>query len=123
MIVYQKSKREFLDDTFKRDIEEVVRLAYLARTGYRVSSSEIKAWKESLAAMAKVLNDDDIPENSGIAIEFGIHQTGKRIDLMLSGKNANGADNVIIVELKQWSSAQKTEKDGVVVIRFSSREA
>ena len=74
MIVYQKSKREFLDDTFKRDIEEVVRLAYLARTGYRVSSSEIKAWKESLAAMAKVLNDDDIPENSGIAIEFGIHQ-------------------------------------------------
>ena len=107
MIVYQKNKREFLDDTFKRDIEDVVRTEFLARTGHRVSPAEMQAWKESLGAVAKVLNDDQIPEDSGIAIEYGIQQTGKRIDLMVSGRSAAQDDNVIIIELKQWSAAKK----------------
>ena len=122
MIVYQKSKRQFLDDTFKRDIDEVIRVEFLARTGHGVAPAQIRAWKESLGAVAKVLNDDDIPEDSGVAIEYGIHQTGKRIDLMLSGKNSTKADNVIIIELKQWSSAKKTDKDGVVISRYGAGE-
>ena len=123
MIVYQKNKREFLDDTFKRDIEDVVRTEFLARTGHHVSPAEMRAWKESLGAVAKVLNDDQIPEDSGIAIEYGIQQTGKRIDLMLSGRNAEQDDNVIIIELKQWSAAKKTDKDGIVISRYGGGEA
>jgi len=122
MIVYQKSKQQFLDDAFKRDIEEVVRVEFLARTGYRVSAAEIRAWKESLSAVAKVLNDDEIPSDSGVAIEYGIQQTGKRIDLMLSGRNAAQKDSVVIIELKQWSSAKMTEKDGVVICRYAGGE-
>ena len=123
MIVYQKNKQQFLDDTFKRDIEEVVRIEFLARTGHRVSPAEIRAWKESLGAVAKVLNDDEIPNDSGVAIEYGINQTGKRVDLMLSGRNAALGENVIIIELKQWSSVKKTEKDAVVIARFGAGEA
>ena len=122
MIVYQKNKRQFLDDTFKRDIDEVIRVEFLARTGHGVAPAQIRAWKESLGAVAKVLNDDDIPDDSGVAIEYGIHQTGKRIDLMLSGRSFTKADNVIIIELKQWSSAKKTDKDGVVISRYGAGE-
>ena len=72
--------------------------------------------------MAKVLNDEGIPEDSGVAIEYNIPQTAKRVDFILSGRGADDAENVIIVELKQWSEAKKTAKDAVVVTRLSGRE-
>src|SRR5258706_6169156 len=72
MIVYQATKAQFLKHAFEEDIHDVVGAAYKARTGRRVGPSEFSAWKESLVSMAKVLSDPDIPENSGIAIEYGI---------------------------------------------------
>lgn len=48
--------------------------------------SEVRSWKESLVALAKVLNDDGIPGDCGVAIEYGIPQTAKRIDFILSGQ-------------------------------------
>jgi DUF2075 family protein len=123
LIVYQSTKSEFLHNAFKRDIEQVILDAYLARVGHAVSRAEIRSWKESLLAMAKVLNGDSIPASCGVAIEYGIPQTSKRIDVLLSGKNAEDRDQLIIVELKQWRSASKTPKDGVVRTRFAAGEA
>jgi len=51
--------------------------------------------------MAKVLNDDVNPGECGVAVEYGIPQTSKRIDLLLSGRDEAGRDNLLIVELKQ----------------------
>lgn len=123
MIVYQKNKAEFLEDAFKRDIEAVILAEFVARTGGRVGQAEIRAWKESLLSVAKTLNDEQIPSDSGVAIEYTIPNTGKRIDFMLSGKGADNADTLIIIELKQWSVVKKTEKDAVVVVRFAQGEA
>ena len=68
MIVYQATKGEFLDDSFKRDIEAVLAESFARRTGGTVAAGEIRAWKESLQQMAKVLNDEDIPADSGVAM-------------------------------------------------------
>lgn len=123
MIVYQKSKADFLDDAFKRDIEVVILAEFTFRTGKRVAQAEIRSWKESLMSVAKVLNDEDIPDDSGVAIEYNIPQTGKRIDFMLAGKNDELKDNLVIIELKQWSAVKKTDKDAIVAVRFSEGEA
>ncbi len=122
MIVYQKNKAEFLDDAFKSDIEEVILAEFTARTGKTVAAAEIRSWKESLLSIAKGLNDEDIPDDSGVAIEYNIPQTGKRIDFMLSGKNEDHQDHLIIIELKQWSKVKKTAKDAIVAVRFSRGE-
>ena len=123
MIVYQSNKAHFLDDAFKRDIEVVILAEFTARTGHRVAESEVRSWKESLLSVAKVLNDDDIPQDSGVAIEYNIPQTGKRIDFMLSGRNAQQLDHLIIIELKQWSTLKMTDKDAIVAVRFAAGEA
>ena len=86
MIVYQSDKPAFLDAVFKHDIEEVILKAYKARAGKSVSRNEVHSWKESLLAMAKVLNDDTIPDDMGVAVEYGIPQTSKRIDILLTGQ-------------------------------------
>lgn len=123
MIVYHATKSAFLDTAFRQDIEAVILAAFRARMGHGVASGELRAWKESLLAMAKVLNDDAIPGDCGVAVEYGIPQTSKRIDLLLSGRDDAGRANLIIVELKQWERATRTAMDGVVRTRFANGEA
>jgi uncharacterized protein len=123
MIIYQSTKAGFLDDTFGHDIETVILGAYQDRTGRRVAKAEIRAWKESLIAMAKVLRHKSIPDDCGIAIEYVIPQTAKRIDLLMSGLDELNQSKLIIIELKQWESAARTDKDGLVRTRFAAGEA
>ena len=108
MIIYRATKDGFLNDAFGRDIETVVLGAYQARTGHRVAKAEIRAWKESLLAMAKVLRHESIPDDCGVAIEYVIPQTAKRFDLLLSGIDGQDRSTLIIVELKQWETAAPT---------------
>lgn len=123
MIVYQSDKPGFLDAVFKHDIEDVILDAYKARAGKSVSRSEVHSWKESLLAMAKVLNDDAIPDDMGVAVEYGIPQTSKRIDILLTGRNSDQREQLLIVELKQWETATRTAMDGVVRTRLGGGEA
>jgi uncharacterized protein len=122
VIVYQNKKSGFLDDAFTKDIEDVILTAFKSRTGRTVARSEIRSWKESLMSVAKVLNDHHIPSDCGVAIEYGIPQTSKRIDFILSGANDDQVEQLVIIELKQWESARKTDRDGVVCTRFAHGE-
>lgn len=114
MIVYLAEKSQFLEDVDSNKIEDRI-LAEYKRTHHRsVSSSEIKSWKNSMGFMQRIMNDEGIPSNAGVAIEFGIPQTAKRIDFILTGKNSENRPTAIIVELKQWSEATLTNKDAIV---------
>ncbi len=121
MIIYQATKRDFLNHAFKDDIEDVVSSHYRHATGHGAGPSEIRAWSASLLQMAKVLQDDDIPEQAGIAIEYQVPQTSKRIDFLITGLDADRQPKVVIVELKQWSEARVSDKDGIIWARRGGR--
>ena len=83
--------------------------------GYHTSKSERDAWKNSMQYMLKVLIDNNIPGNVGIAIEFKIPNTSKRVDFIITGKDGNLKNTAIIIELKQWTEAEIVNgKDGIV---------
>ena len=48
-----------------------------------------------------VLSDAQIPDNAGVAIEYNIPQTSKRVDFIISGYDDTGSPNAVVVELKQ----------------------
>lgn len=121
MIVYQSTKSAFVVDALDRDIEEIVQRAYTRRTGASVAPGEFRAWRESLVHMARVLRDEQIPPDCGVAIEYRIPQTAKRVDFIITGRDEAGSDSVIIVELKQWSKACLTDKDGIIAARRGGR--
>lgn len=121
MIVYQATKSKFLDDNDNNQIESVVESAYLQKTGRYASQGEFKSWRHSLAAMARVLRDRDIPDDIGVGVEFGIPQTAKRIDFILSGKANDDTPHAVIVELKQWSNSRISEKDGIIIANRGGR--
>lgn len=121
MIIYQATKREFLHHALREDIEDVVSRHYVHATGHRVGPSEIRAWTSSLLHMAKVLGDEEIPDTAGVAIEYQVPQTAKRIDFLITGLDAERQPKVIIVELKQWSEARVSDKDGIIWARRGGR--
>lgn len=114
MIVYQSTRQGFLDDSERNAIEDVIASAYLKRTGRYAPQAEYRAWQQSLTRMADILRDDDLPDSMGVGVEFGIPQSAKRIDFILSGESEGRQPRVVIVELKQWSSSRVSEKDGLI---------
>ncbi|MCZ2498913.1 DUF2075 domain-containing protein [Xylophilus sp. Kf1] len=121
MIIYQATKTQFLHHALRDDIEDVVSRHFRSATGRGVGSSEINSWKHSLLEMAKVLQDEEIPAEAGVAIEYQLPQTSKRIDFVITGEDAAARSKVIVVELKQWSESRRSEKDGVVWARRGGR--
>jgi DUF2075 family protein/molybdopterin biosynthesis enzyme MoaB len=117
VIVYQADKRRFIRDTFEDDIEAVLAQQYLRTTGRRPSPSEFNAWKHSLFEVGEVLKDPGIPDDMGVALEYTVPQTSKRIDVLLTGEDEAGVPKLVIVELKQWSEARFSDKDGIIWAR------
>jgi len=121
VIIYQASKRAFLHHALRDDIEEIVSRHVRSATGHGVGTSEIQAWKHSLLEMAKVLGDEEIPDDAGVAIEYQLPQSAKRIDFVITGEDASARTKVVIVELKQWSESRRSEKDAIVWARRGGR--
>ena len=114
MIVYEATKAEFIDSVFSGLITDEIYDIYKEKIG-KSNESQIRSWENSMQYMYRILEDSEIPSNCGVAIEFTIPTTSKRIDFILTGMDDNKNDNVVIIELKQWDSAEKVEgKDGIV---------
>ena len=114
MLVYEGIKSGFIDDVNLNKIVDKIYDRYKQFFG-RTSESQLNSWKNSMQYMRGVLDDREIPDNAGVAIEFNIPTTSKRIDFILSGRDNNRKDNVIIIELKQWDTCNSVpDKDGIV---------
>lgn len=100
LIVYEATKDEFIHDVFMDRVVDKIHKQYTEKIG-RVNKSELRSWENSLLYMSRVLNDKEIPDNAGVAIEFRIPYTSKRVDFLISGREEK-KNSVIIVELKQW---------------------
>ena len=113
MLVYEGIKSGFIDDVDLGIIADKIRNKYIEVVKKRPSVPEFNSWKNSMQYMRGVLSDSEIPNNTGIAIEYNIPPTGCRIDFMMSGYNKDKS-NVVIIELKQWDKATEVgEMDGI----------
>lgn len=114
MIVYSGNKAQFVEDVRQNRIHQVIMNEFRRQVSRSVGQSEVASWKNSLQYMSNILVDPEIPEDAGVSIEYHIPLTSKRVDFILTGKNLQQQDTAVIIELKQWSTAKKTTKDGIV---------
>ncbi len=115
MIVYDGLKTDFLSscerDSIAMEIEENI----LTKLGKHTPKAEFRSWENSLNYMYKVMNDPEIPADAGVAIEYNIPQTSKRVDFMISGYGQCDEPGMVIVELKQWDALTKVEGTDALV--------
>lgn len=121
MIIYQNTKQTFIEDVISNNIENIIHDFYRTKLGQTTSVNEINSWKNSMQYMNNVLIDNEIPSDAGVVIEYQIPQTSKRIDFILTGQDNDKVNYAILIELKQWSEASLTDKDGVVATFVGKR--
>lgn len=119
MIVYDGVKRDFMTSVENDSIAIEIEKNILEKMGRHTGKSEFRSWENSLQYMYKVMNDGEIPGDAGIAIEYNIPQTSKRVDFMISGYDESENPHLIIVELKQWDSLTAIEGQDALVETYT----
>ena len=104
MLVYTGVKSDFMRDIEDDTIASKIEQSILDKMGRRTSKNEFRSWENSLKNMFIVMSDSQIPEDSGVAIEYNIPQTAKRVDFIISGYDKNGHPSIVVIELKQWET-------------------
>ena len=115
MIVYQSTKLGFCSDVVNNVIETKIEEVFLSNLKRKPIESEKRAWQNSMMYMENVLSNSKLPNDIGVMIEYQLPQMMKRIDFMLTGRNSQDQPHLAIVELKQWSEAEATDMDGIVL--------
>lgn len=119
MIIYSGTKQNFIDDVVNDTIASQIEELVYKKIGRRTPISELKSWDNSLRQMGIVFNDYEIPDDVGIAIEYNVPQTSKRVDFIVSGYDNNNDPNVIVIELKQWEKLSAVESSNALVETYT----
>lgn len=119
MLIYNGLKTDFMADTENDVLEKKLYDAIKNKMNRSTGLSELNSWRNSLKEMYITLNDSNIPSDAGVAIEYNIPQTSKRVDFLISGYNNENKGNVIIVELKQWEKLQAVEGQDAIVETYT----
>lgn len=119
MIVYDGIKTDFLrsveQDTIAFEIERNI----YEKMNRHTARNEFFAWENSMEYMYKVLSDNEIPPDAGIAIEYNIPRTSKRVDFLISGYDKEDRGNVVIIELKQWNKIGSVKGQDALVETYT----
>ncbi|MHA4844532.1 DNA/RNA helicase domain-containing protein [Flavitalea antarctica] len=114
MIVYNATKAQFNEDVFDDIIDKKILGFFKDKLGRTTSKNEISSWRNSLSYMSQVLQDPEIPRDCGVALEYQIPQSGKRLDFILTGTGENNKEYAVLIELKQWETSRLSTKDAIV---------
>lgn len=122
MRLYTGSSREFSIDTKQNRIADKLRSAYENYYCKAVTPSELNSWINSLQFIEKILEQHSLLDTM-LILEYELPYSSERIDCVLFGKNEGKRDNVVVIELKQWSSVEGSGiEENVITIIGHARQ-
>ncbi len=101
-VLYRESQAQFARDV-ERNIVYQKMLHCAEESGIHSSENEIASWTNNAPHISKLLYDAGVSD-SYVTFEFLVPFSRKRIDCVIYGKGVDGSENVIHIELKQWSN-------------------
>lgn len=119
MKLYEEIVENFNEDVSQNRIAEKISQQYEQYYKRRANPSEVNAWINSLNFVKNLLTEATLKKNK-IIIEYELPYSEKRIDVLLFGKSNSGEENIVIIELKQWSNdkVEDSENEGNVFVDF-----
>src|SRR5690606_4117890 len=117
MRLFAGSSTDFIQLNLKNQIAELLRKEFLKQLGFNPSQNEVMSWRNSLLRMALIFQDASLKDN-GVFIEYQLPLSGKRIDVMVTGKDSNAKKHSVIIELKQWERCNLTDYDSDYVVTW-----
>jgi len=119
MRLYEGTVQQFKEEVLKNNIADIISNKYKEYYKRKVNSSEFNSWNVSLRFLKDVLESSELLKNR-IIVEYELPYSEKRIDVILFGKDNKGNENIIVLELKQWSNdkVEDSQNEGNVIVDF-----
>lgn len=119
MLIYQNTTAQFVQDVRANKIDKIMSANFLARWGRKPGARELVSWQNSLPKVRDLIEVAEINENM-IALEYEPpYSQGNRIDCLLFGNGSDGYSNIVLIELKQWSTVKALEDEGNYVETYT----
>lgn len=121
MRLYEGSIRQFRDDVIYSRLADKLAGAFKDYYHRPAGKGEVGAWQQSFNFLKNSFEVAELDDNQ-IVVEYELPYSSRRIDVLLFGRNQQGDDGVVMVELKQWSNdgVAEAEAEGNVKVRFAS---
>lgn len=113
MRLYAGTTTEFVLDVTRNSVARRLESAFLGHYRHKPSPGEVRSWEESLARLGLVVSAARL-EDHGIFLEYQLPLTSRRLDALITGEDARGTPNAVIIELKQWEKAESSDADELV---------
>jgi uncharacterized protein len=113
MELYRGPSSQFMDDAVHDRLVRKLEDAFFEFYGHKTSSAEVRAWRNSLVRMSNVMQAAKLDDH-GVLLEYQLPLSSKRLDCMLTGRNDEGHEHAVIVELKQWERCETAEGESVM---------
>jgi DUF2075 family protein len=114
MRLYAGTSQQFIEDTIRHQIDQKLQQAFFDYFQHKASPSEVRSWRNSLSQMSSVLQYADLTDH-GVILEYQLPLTSRRLDFMITGRDATRTPGAVVVELKQWDDAYPSDVEDCVV--------
>lgn len=105
MRLYSGTTASLIEDTTQNRIATKLSDAFFHEFRFQPAPSEVNSWRNSLRAVSQVFQEGELL-NHGVILEFQLPLTSRRLDCLITGRNAWSRENSVVVELKQWDKCQ-----------------
>lgn len=127
MILYEGTIERFNEDVMQNCVADRAAEKYSAYYNRKPGDAEYRSWSYSLAILNNSFGYAGL-KNNHIIVEYELPFSSKRIDVLLFGNDSNKEENIILMELKQWSNknVEDSESEGNVLVdygRFKREQA
>jgi uncharacterized protein len=118
--LYSGATTDFVADATRNRIADKLKTAFFDYFRYEPAPSEVTSWQNSLRAMASAVEVASLDDH-GVVVELQLPLSSKRLDCMLTGHDDGDRPQAVIVELKQWTSADPCPIDDCVSVFLGGR--
>ncbi|HQB65083.1 MAG TPA: DUF2075 domain-containing protein [Fibrobacteraceae bacterium] len=119
MILYEGTIEKFNNDVMQNCIADRAAEKYRAHYNRSPNESEYRSWAISLAILNNSFIYAGLKDNH-VLVEYELPYSSQRIDVLLFGKDNKKQENVVLLELKQWSNDKvfNSESEGNVIVDY-----
>ena len=101
-VLYQAPQAQFISEVERGLVSQKMRYS-AEQAGIHSAENEIASWENNAPHVARLLTQCGA-KDSYVTFEFLVPFSRKRIDCMIYGTGEDNSENVIHIELKQWSN-------------------
>lgn len=101
-VLYQAPQAQFISEVERNLVSQKMRHT-AEQAGIHSAENEIASWENNAPHIARLLTKCGA-KDSYVTFEFLVPFSRKRIDCMIYGTGEDNSENVIHIELKQWSN-------------------